>query len=102
MQDLIKDWWPMLWAVVISAVQIILILLSKTYARREELNEVKQEVQKLKSDVDALPASEYVHQLKVELAEVRGEIKELSAALKPVNHLAQLLLEQQLNNDNKR
>ncbi|NVP03173.1 DUF2730 family protein [Photobacterium damselae subsp. damselae] len=92
----------MLWALVISAVQILQILLSKTYVKREEMQEVKKDLEKVKKDIESLPTGDQVHELKLELADVRGEIKELRAALVPVNHLAQLLLEQQLNNDSKK
>ncbi|PSU46654.1 DUF2730 domain-containing protein [Photobacterium frigidiphilum] len=97
MEELVKTWWPMVWAGVITVAQILLTLLSKTYVRREELDEVKQDVSKLREDVKSLPTDKELHALKVEITEMRGEMKELRAALKPVDHLAQLLLEQQLS-----
>ncbi|WP_345859304.1 DUF2730 family protein [Shewanella algae] len=92
----LKSWWPMLWALVLTLAQIVLMLLSKTYARREEMEGLSREVKALEHRVDNLPTHGEMNLLKLELAETRGEIKELRAALQPVNHLAQLLLENQL------
>lgn len=95
----LKAWWPIVWAGVLSVVQVIQILLSKTYARREELEQVKRHMDELKAQVDAIPTREEINKLTLELAETRGDMKELRAQIQPVEHLAQLLLEQRLNDD---
>ncbi|EOV9225729.1 TPA: DUF2730 family protein [Vibrio parahaemolyticus] len=97
--DWVKTWWPIVWAGVLSLVQIIQILLSKTYAKREEVEQVKKKVSELKMQVDTLPTREEITKLTLELSEARGEMKELRAQIQPVEHLAQLLLEQRLNDD---
>ncbi|MDA0126502.1 DUF2730 family protein [Vibrio sp. MarTm2] len=97
--DWVKTWWPIVWAGVLTVVQVIQILLSKTYARREEVQEVRREMDELKAKVDALPTREEITKLTLELSEARGEMKELRAQIQPVEHLAQLLLEQRLNDD---
>ncbi|MCR9671149.1 DUF2730 domain-containing protein [Vibrio parahaemolyticus] len=97
--DWVKTWWPIVWAGVLSLVQIIQILLSKTYAKREEVEQVKKKVSELKMQVDTLPTREEITKLTLELSEARGEMKELRAQIQPVEHLAQLLLDQALNND---
>ncbi|MGD8172152.1 DUF2730 family protein [Vibrio sp. TRT 21S02] len=95
----VKTWWPIVWAGVLTVVQVIQILLSKTYARREEVQEVRREMDELKAQVDALPTRDEITKLTLELSEARGEMKELRAQIQPVEHLAQLLLEQRLNDD---
>lgn len=97
--DWVKTWWPIVWAGVLSLVQIIQILLSKTYAKREEVEQVKKKVSELKMQVDALPTREEITKLTLELSEARGEMKELRSQIQPVEHLAHLLLEQRLNDD---
>ncbi|MFV0511322.1 MAG: DUF2730 family protein [Shewanella algae] len=92
----LKTWWPILWSLVLTLAQIGMLLLAKTYARREEMELLTREVHALEHRVDSLPTHGEMNLLKLELAETRGEIKELRAALQPVNHLAQLLLENQL------
>ncbi|GLQ73274.1 DUF2730 family protein [Vibrio penaeicida] len=95
----VKTWWPIVWAGVLTLVQVIQILLSKTYARREEVQDVRREMDELKAQVDAMPTRDEITKLTLELSESRGEMKELRAQMRPVEHLAQLLLEQRLNDD---
>ncbi|HCH3753756.1 TPA: DUF2730 family protein [Vibrio parahaemolyticus] len=97
--DWVKTWWPIVWAGVLSVVQVIQILLSKTYAKREDVEQVKRNMDELKAQVDALPTRDEITKLTLELSEARGEMKELRAQIQPVEHLAQLLLDQALNND---
>ncbi|ANZ09324.1 DUF2730 domain-containing protein [Vibrio diabolicus] len=97
--DWVKTWWPIVWAGVLSVVQVIQILLSKTYAKREDVEQVKRNMDELKAQVDALPTRDEITKLTLELSEARGEMKELRAQIQPVEHLAQLLLEQRLNDD---
>lgn len=99
MEAVVKLWWPMIWAAVLTIVQIVQMLLTKTYAKCEDVQRLDQEVQSLKQTVRNLPSQEEVNQLRMELANTRGELKELRAELKPLTHLSQLLLEQHLNGD---
>ncbi|MFA0113771.1 DUF2730 family protein [Vibrio sp. 10N.261.46.E11] len=95
----VKTWWPVVWAGVLTLVQVIQLLLSKTYARREEVQDVRREMDELKAQVDAMPTRDEITKLTLELSESRGEMKELRAQMRPVEHLAQLLLEQRLKDD---
>ncbi|MGL5668232.1 MAG: DUF2730 family protein, partial [Shewanella sp.] len=40
----VKAYWPMLWAALTTSGMLILALLSKTYARREDLAKVEKKV----------------------------------------------------------
>lgn len=95
----VKAYWPMLWAALTTSGMLILALLSKTYARREDLAKVEKKVDDLKAHVDSLPTQKQITDLMVELANTRGEIKTLRANIQPVEHLARLLLEQRLKDD---
>jgi len=102
-----KTWWPVFWAAVISLVQVAQMLLSKTYARKEDVQQVKddieavlKDVQLLESKVDAMPTQEQVTNLLVALEKTNGRIESLGEKIKPVEHLSRLLLEQRLK-DNK-
>ena len=44
-----------------------------------------------------MPTRDELNALRLDMSEMRGDLKALSEALKPVNHVAQLLLEQRLN-----
>ena len=102
------DWIPKWWGVITTAAAILatiaMLWLSKTFARREDLNKVETtmadhstRLAALEDKVESLPTRDEVNALRLEMADMRGDIKALHEALRPVNHVAQLLLEQRLN-----
>lgn len=102
------DWIPKWWGVITTAAAILatiaMLWLSKTFARREDLNKVETtmadhstRLAALEDKVESLPTRDEVNALRLEMSEMRGDIKALHEALRPVNHVAQLLLEQRLN-----
>ncbi|EKF9438041.1 DUF2730 family protein [Vibrio cholerae] len=97
--DLFVKYFSIAWTVFSSLVMVGLVLLSKTYAKREDLAKVEKKVDDLKAHVDSLPTQQQVTELLVELANTRGEMRELKAKIQPVEHLANLLLEQRLKDD---
>lgn len=95
----IKTYWPIAWAALSTLGMLVLALLSKTYAKREDLEKVGRKADELQTQIDNLPTQQQVTQLLLEMANTRGEMKELRAQIQPVEHLAQLLLEQRLKDD---
>ncbi len=95
----LKTWWSIAVTTVSFFGMIALALLSKTYAKREDLEKVVRKVDELQAQVDNLPTQKQVSDLLVEMANTRGEMKELRAQIQPVEHLSRLLLEQRLNDD---
>ena len=102
------DWIPRWWSVITTLVSLLaaiaLLWLSKTFARREDLKELESDmadtnvrVSELEAKVSAMPTRDELNALRLDMSEMRGDLKALSEALKPVNHVAQLLLEQRLN-----
>ena len=102
------DWIPKWWGVITTTVAVLATLatlwLSKTFARREDLSKVENKmadvssrVSILEDKVESMPTQDEVNALRLDMAEMRGDIKALREALQPVNHLARLLLEQCLN-----
>ncbi len=94
--EVVREWWAVIWAAVLTAASVVQLLLSKTYAKREELDAVKEDMTRLNAVVAALPDSKQIHHLELNISELRGELKALREQLKPVNHLANLLLEERL------
>ncbi|MGY3943369.1 DUF2730 family protein [Aeromonas tecta] len=105
------DWIPKWWGIVSYIISglaaliatVISLWLSKTFARREDLkkvesgmDELSHRVTGLETRVEALPTQEEVTALRLEMAENRGCMKALTEKLTSVNHLVQLLLEQQM------
>ncbi|EPR4994851.1 DUF2730 family protein [Vibrio navarrensis] len=97
--DLVVKYFSIAWTILSSLVMVGLVLLSKTYAKREDLAKVEKKVDDLQAQVDSMPTQENITDLLVELANTRGEMKELRAQIQPVEHLARLLLEQRLKDD---
>ncbi|MEK2041112.1 DUF2730 family protein [Vibrio parahaemolyticus] len=95
----LKTWWSIAVTTVSFLGMVALALLSKTYAKREDLEKVVRKVDELQAQVDNLPTQQQVTDLLVEMANTRGEMKELRAQIQPVEHLSRLLLEQRLNDD---
>lgn len=101
--DWIPRWWIVFLTVLGFASSAITLWLSKTFARREDMKKVESgmdelntRVTGLEERVDSLPTPEQISALRLEMMEMRGDIKALREALHPVNHMAKLLLEHQL------
>lgn len=97
--DLFVKYFSIAWTVITFFIMVVLVLLSKTYAKREDVTRVEKKVDDLQAQVDSMPTQERVTELIVELANTRGEMKELRAQIQPIEHLARLLLEQRLKDD---
>ncbi|MEO3738586.1 DUF2730 family protein [Shewanella baltica] len=99
MEIWLKSNWPMVSTLFGIAWMVILTLLSKTYAKREDLAKVEKKVDELKAHVDNLPTQKQMTDLLIALERTNGKIESLEAKIRPVEHLAQLLLEQRLKDD---
>jgi predicted nucleic acid-binding Zn-ribbon protein len=99
MEMWIKTYWPIAWAVLSTLGMLVLALLSKTYAKRDDLAKVEKKVDELKAHVDSLPTQKQITDLLIALERTNGRMESLEAKIQPVQHLAQLLLEQRLKDD---
>lgn len=102
--DWIAKWWGVITTVVALLATGVMLWLSKTFARREELKEVSNTMDELttrmtslESRVDNMPTQEQLYELGIKLERLNGDINALAAQLKPANHQISLLLEQRLN-----
>lgn len=94
--EVVRDWWAVIWALLLTAWNVVQLFLAKTYARREAVDAITGAVEALEKKVDSLPSQTENHQLQLEMSELRGEMHALREQLKPVHHLANLLLEERL------
>ncbi len=99
LESIVRTWWPIAWAILSTLGLLLLALMSRTYAKRDDLTDVRRDVDELKTRIEQLPTNEEMNKLRLEMSDMRGALKELKAELKPINHLSQLLLEQRLNDD---
>lgn len=99
--DLIKTFTPWVFSGASLAWIVLHFMLRKTYAKQEDLQMVKDDLTKVKSTVSSLPGQKEFTDLRIELSDTKAEVRELRAELKPVHHLAQLLLENELKGEKK-
>ncbi|OPX57059.1 DUF2730 family protein [Oceanospirillum multiglobuliferum] len=96
MDDIIAKYWAPIWALVSTAITLIMILLGKTYAKKEVVEEMQRKMDHLNGRMNDLPTRSELHDLHLEIANLRGDLKELSPRLDRVQHMSDLLLENEL------
>lgn len=94
--DVIAKYWAPIWAIFTTLGLVIMALLSKTYAKRETVDELRRNLDALETKFDDLPTKTELHNLQLEIANLRGDLKELSPRLDRVQHMSDLLLENEL------
>ena len=92
---IVKNWGP-LYALASLVGLIVIILLSKTYAKREDLTGLTERVQRVEQVLTDLPSERELHKLQLEISELRGELREMKPDLRQNRRLAELLLENEL------
>ena len=94
--EIIKGNWAIIWALFMSAVNVIQLLLAKTYVKREELELLRTRLQGIENTIAGLPRQKDLHQLQLEMSNLRGDLRELGPAIRQVKHVSDLLLENEL------
>ncbi|HHB6895316.1 TPA: DUF2730 domain-containing protein [Klebsiella pneumoniae] len=94
--EVIKGNWAIIWALFMSGVNVIQLLLAKTYVKREELDLLRTRLHGLENTIAGLPNQKDLHQLQLEMSNLRGDLRELGPAIRQVKHVSDLLLENEL------
>ncbi|HBY9746472.1 TPA: DUF2730 domain-containing protein [Klebsiella pneumoniae] len=94
--EVIKGNWAIIWALFMSGVNVIQLLLAKTYVKREELDLLRTRLQGLENTIAGLPNQKDLHQLQLEMRDLRGELRELAPSIRQVSRISDLLLENEL------
>ncbi|WP_368165766.1 DUF2730 family protein [Aeromonas sp. R9-1] len=92
---IVSNWGP-LYALASLVGLVVIILLSKTYAKREEITALAARVQRVEQALTDLPSERELHKLQLEISELRGELREVKPELRQARRLADLLLENEL------
>nr|WP_202633532.1 DUF2730 family protein [Citrobacter freundii] len=79
-----------------SGVNLLHLLLAKTYARREEMEKVSGRLNILEKAVEGMPTRQELHNLQLDMSNLRGEIREFSGTLRQASRISDLLLENEL------
>ena len=91
--ETVRSNWAVIWAGLMSGINIIHLLLVKTYARREEMEKVNSRMSALEKAIDGMPSRQELHQLQLDMSNLRGEIREFSGMLRQATRISDLLLE---------
>ncbi|MDN4369323.1 DUF2730 family protein [Citrobacter portucalensis] len=73
--ETVRSNWAVIWAGLMSGINIIHLLLVKTYARREEMEKVNSRMSALEKAIDGMPSRQELHQLQLDMSNLRGEIR---------------------------
>lgn len=92
---IVKNWGP-LYALASLVGLVVIILLSKTYAKREDVTGLAARVARVEQQLSDLPTEKELHTLQLEISELRGELREMKPDLRQNRRLAELLLENEL------
>ncbi|KMW74975.1 hypothetical protein TI10_04350 [Photorhabdus luminescens subsp. luminescens] len=90
----------MVWAAVTVTFNVVLVLLSKTYAKRDDVELLKVQVRQLEGSLSTLPNQKELHALQLEMANLRGDLKAALPELRQLRHLSDLLLQNELKEKN--
>ncbi|MCT8348298.1 DUF2730 domain-containing protein [Photorhabdus temperata] len=96
----LKENWSMVWAAVTVTFNVALVLLSKTYAKRDDVELLKMQVRQLEGSLSTLPNQKELHALQLEMANLRGDLKAALPELRQLRHMSDLLLQNELKEKN--
>ena len=94
--EFIFEHFKTVWTVISTIALFIMFLLSKTYAKRDDLISLTTRFGNLENKVETLPNVNQLHKLQLEISELRGDLKNLEPQLNSVSKLSDLLLESKL------
>ncbi|KKF37807.1 hypothetical protein SY86_10280 [Erwinia tracheiphila] len=94
--DMIKEHWAILCAVATIVFNILIFILAKTYARRDEVEVLKNRVSLLENAFSTLPNQKELHALQLDMANLRGDLKAALPELRQLRHMSDLLLQNEL------
>lgn len=96
----LKENWSIVWAAVTVTFNVALVLLSKTYAKRDDVELLKMQVRQLEGSLSTLPNQKELHALQLEMANLRGDLKAALPELRQLRHMSDLLLQNELKEKN--
>ena len=92
-----EQYWKWLFAIGNVFFVVVVWALSKQFARKDEHDKLAVQVEKLEQAVQAMPDSERLHKLELQMIGLSGELKGVSQLIKRFEHLSNLLLENELS-----
>ncbi len=97
--DVIAKYWAPIWAIVTTGALVVMALLSKTYAKKETVTDLQKDLESVKGKVDELPSKDELHNLHLEIANLRGDLKAVGPQLTQVAKVSDLLLQNEFTKE---
>lgn len=94
--EIIRAWWPVVAAILNVLFFLIAWGLSRTFARKDEVETVSREQILIKERVSNLASHADVASLKLSIEKLRGDIREINPKLAGLDRISNLLLENEL------
>lgn len=91
MIEIILNRWPVIYGLSTVIFGIVVYILAKTYAKREVVDALAGRVESIERQVANLPNQGDFHRLQLDMAALRGDIKEVSAILGQVKYISNLV-----------
>ena len=91
MIEVIVNRWPMVWAITSTVFALVMFFLTKTYAKRESVEQLTGRVDAIERQVANLPSEKDLHALQLDIAALRGDIRELGPKIARVEHITNLV-----------
>lgn len=96
--ELLFSFWPYLLPVAFGGV---VWALRRTFASTERVEKLENRLTEMETRYANAPGAEDMHEMRLRLADMAGEVKVLTNAMKGISHQLELLLENAVNG-NKR
>ena len=99
--ELFLKWWAPIWAMVTTAGVVVLALMQKTYAKRDDIVALNTRVESLQSLLKNLPTQSELHSLQLEVSELRGDLKVFSPQIQTLQKFQDMLIENEVEKSKK-
>ena len=83
----IKEYWSILSALIAFGFSVAMLLLAKTYAKREDVTALEYRVKLIESAIKSMPSQHDFHQLQIRLTEIHGDLKAIRPELRQLSRL---------------
>lgn len=96
MPEFIAKYGTLTWYIINSIGLLIVFIMGKSFASQKDVSQLTERVSKIETDLNALPSKEEMHELRVEMTALRGDLKAAVSQLLRMQHMSDLLLENEL------
>lgn len=94
--EVIKTLSPWLLAGFSAGGSMVAFAVRGAFASKKEVEDLRKEQELLKAEVQGMPGHEELYELRLSIEGMRGDLKAISAALAPLQHINNLRLENDL------